>query len=80
MKYLMLVTISLPVALSGTLALAHGPGTAGGMMGHGMQGCMPMMQGMSGGGGQRPNQQWRRGQVGPGSEKLSPGSRHRSSE
>ena len=39
MKYLMLATISLPVAPSGTFALAHGSGMAGGMMGHGMQGC-----------------------------------------
>jgi hypothetical protein len=63
MKYLMLATSSLPVVLSGTFALAHGAGMAGGMMGHGMQGCMQMMQGMNGGGGQRPNQQWRRGEV-----------------
>ena len=63
MKYLMLATISLPFALSGTFALAHRPGTAGGMVGHGMQDCMQMMQGMNGGAGQ----QWRRGQTGPGS-------------
>ena len=80
MKYLMLATISLPVALSGTLALAHGSGMAGGMMGHGMQGCMQMMQGMNGGGSQRPNEQWRRGQIGPGGEKPSAGPRDRSSE
>jgi len=41
---LMLATISLPVALSRTFALAHGSGMAGEMMGHGMQGCMQMMQ------------------------------------
>ena len=78
MKYLMLATISLPVALSGTFALAHGSGMAGGMMGHGMQGCMQMMQGMNGGAGQRPNQRWRR-QIGPGGESLSPEPRGRSS-
>jgi len=27
---------------------------AGGMMGHSMQGCMQMMEGMNGGAGQRP--------------------------
>lgn len=78
MKYLMLATISLPVALSGTLALAHGFGMTGGM-GHGMQGCMQMMQGMNGGEGQRPNEQWHRGQVGRGGEKLSSEPRGRSS-
>ena len=35
MKYIMLTTISLTVALSGTFALAHGWGMASGMMGHG---------------------------------------------
>jgi hypothetical protein len=80
MKYLMLATISLPVTLSGTLALARGSGMAGGMMGHSMQGCVQMMQGMNGGGSQRPNEQWRRGQIGPGGEELSPGPRGRSSE
>jgi hypothetical protein len=80
MKYVILTAIALPVALSGTLALAHGSGMMGGMMGHGMQGCMQMMQGMNGGGSQRPNQQWRRGQIGPGGEKPSPGLRDRSSE
>jgi hypothetical protein len=79
MKYPMLATISIPVALSGTLALAHGSGMAGGMMGHGMQGCMQMMQGMNGGGSRRPNEQWWRGKVEPGGEKLSPESRGRSS-
>jgi hypothetical protein len=79
MKYLMLATISLPAALSGTFALAHGSGIAGGMMGHGMQGCMQMMQGMNGRAGQRPNQEWRRGQIGPGGERLSPEPRGRSS-
>ena len=79
MKYLMLATISLPVVLSGTFALAHGSGTAGGMMGRGMQGCIQMMQGMKSGTDQRPNQQWRRRQMGPGGERLSPEPRGRSS-
>jgi hypothetical protein len=67
MKYLILAAIPLPVVLSGTLALAH----SSGMMGHRMQGCMQMMPGMNGGGSQPPNEQWRRGQVGPGAEKRS---------
>lgn len=79
MKYLMLATISLPFALSGTFALAHRPGTACGMVGHGMQDCMQMMQGVNGGTGQQPNQQWRRGQKGPGGERLNPEPRGRSS-
>jgi hypothetical protein len=36
------------------------------MMGHSMQGCMQMLEVMNGGAGQRPNQEWRRGQIGPG--------------
>ena len=79
MKYMMLATVSLPVALSGTFALAPGSGMAGGMMGHGMQGCMQMMQGMNDGAAQRPNQQWRHGQMWPGGERLSPEPRGRSS-
>jgi hypothetical protein len=72
MKYLILATILLPIAFSGTLALAQGSGMmGGGMMGRGMmndgrgrmmrqrmEGCMQMMQGMHGG-SQRPNEQWR---------------------
>jgi hypothetical protein len=68
MKYLILAAIPLPIALFGTLALAHGSGMMGEMTGHGMQGCMQMMHGMNGGGSQPPNEQWRRGQVGPGGE------------
>jgi hypothetical protein len=49
------------------------------MMGHSMQGCMQMMEGMNGGAGQRPNQEWRRGQIGPGGERLSPEPHGRSS-
>jgi hypothetical protein len=78
-KYLTFATISLPVVLSGTFALAHGSGMAGGMMGPHMQGCMQMIQGVDGGVGQRPNKQWRRGQIGPGGERLSPEPRGRSS-
>ncbi|MFL5265525.1 MAG: hypothetical protein ACJ8AH_02830 [Stellaceae bacterium] len=35
--------------------------TRGGMMGHGIGGCMQMMQGMHGG-NHRPNEQWRQRQ------------------
>ena len=72
MKYLILATILLPIAFSGTLALAQGSGMMGGgmmgrgtmndgrsrMMGHRMEGCMQMMQDMHGG-SQRPSEQWR---------------------
>jgi len=78
-EYLMLATMSLPVSLSSSFAVAHGSGMASGMMGHGVQGCMQMMQGMNGGAAQRPNQQWRHGQIGLGGERLSPRPRGRSS-
>ena len=79
MKYLILVAISLPIALSGSLALARDYGMANGVMGQGMQGCVQMMQGMNGRGRDPPNEQWRRGQVAPGGEKPGLQSRGRSS-
>ena len=71
MKYLILPAILPLIGLSGTLALAHGPGMMSGMSGRGMQGCMQMMEGMNGG-SQVPNEQWRR-------EQLSPGGKERGS-
>jgi len=73
-KYLILAGISLAMAFSGVLALAHDTGgmtDSGAMMGRaghsetmggGMEGCMQMMQGMHGGGSHRPNEQWRQRQ------------------
>jgi hypothetical protein len=56
-----------------TIALASESGIMDGMMmGQGMQGCMQMMRGMSGGGSQLPNQQWRRGGPKPSDEKPNP--------
>jgi hypothetical protein len=49
MKYLILATILLPIAFSGTLALAQGSGMmGGGMMGGGMMGGGMMGGGMMG--------------------------------
>ena len=67
MKILVLPLVSLAIASSGAFALAHGSGMDG-MMGHQMQGCMQMMQSMSGGGAHPPNDQWRHRQPGPGAE------------
>jgi hypothetical protein len=75
MKYLILPGLLFTVVFSGTLALARGSG----MIGHDMQGCMQMMEGMNGGGGQPPNEQGRRGQVGSGGERRGPEPRGRSS-
>lgn len=77
MKYPIVAAILLPLALSSTLALAHGSRMMGGMMRHGLQGCMPMMQGMHGGGEASPNEQWRRGQADPSGEKRAPEPRDR---
>lgn len=78
-EYLMLATMSLPVSLSSSFAVAHGSGMASGMMGHGMQGCMQMMQGMNGRGSLLPNEQWRHGQVAPGFSPPGPEPRGKSS-
>ena len=58
-KYLLLPSGFLAMALSGALALA--PNSAG-IMGHG---CMQMMQGMHSGSSHQPNEQWRGRDRGP---------------
>jgi hypothetical protein len=64
-KYLILAGVTSVALVLGGLSLAEGSSgmtggiARGGMMGHGMQGCMRMMQGRFGGGSHRPNEQWR---------------------
>jgi hypothetical protein len=64
-RYPILIGAILAGAFSGVVALAHtstgmmGGTSRGGMTDGGTEGCMGMMQGMRGGGTQRPNEQWR---------------------